>query len=145
MNKTIEVLKDKVLIRIPKTSNDVLLRSGIYLAGIEQDFRLAEVVAINPQGFYFNERGIKMYIEFKPGDWVILEKNFHHEYDISRRVRIDQTQLVDQDETHDYFITLMQDILLYTVPNDDGTLTLPTDIMGELYSIIEKKVKRVGI
>lgn len=146
----IRLLNGNVLIKIRKPAAHLQTKSGIIIAGVEQDTNTAIVVAIPEERVYTttprdqygtperDEHGnpleVKRRIDFNVGDKVLMEKRFHHDYDVYHRDRIDHTVPVNhhmpKDEVYDYFITHVDDIYgIITGDVGDG------DLMGELYSI----------
>lgn len=152
------LLNGNVLIKIRKPGANLQTKSGIIIAGVEQDTNKAYVVAIPENRMYTTtprdqygtpERDadgkpieVVRRIEFNPGDKVLMEKRFHHDYDFHHRDRIDHTVSVnhllpkDRDDAgvYDYFITHADDIFgLITGDIGDG------DLLGELYPIAAPK------
>lgn len=148
------LLNGNVLIKIRKPGATLQTKSGIIIAGVEQDTNKAIVVDIPEERVYIttprdqygtperDEHGqpleVKRHIDFNVGDKVLMEKRFHHEYDIHHRDRIDHTisvnHLMPKDredaEVYDYFITHADDIYgVVTGEIGDG------DLLGELYTI----------
>lgn len=144
------MMNGNVLIKIKKTEN-LKTASGIVIAGVVQDMNIAEIVAIPDNRQYTtiargdygtperNEDGtpkkVQRHIEFNVGDKVYMEKNFHHEYDIENRERVDHTIDVnsyndEEDKEYDFFITHANDVMAI-VP--DGAIIGDGDRLGELY------------
>lgn len=136
-----KVLHDNVLVKVEKAKEvEEKTSSGIYLAGIEQDFVYAEVVMVGP-GTY-DEDGVLVPTQIEPGMKVIFEKNFHHLYGVDNqrnpklRLRIDHTIKVDEDAKYNYYLTLAKDIYLVAKEDEEAE---NIDIFGELYSIMPAK------
>jgi len=145
-----------VLIRIKQNADELVTASGIILALVEQDVNIAEVVAVPNKRLYEtidrqldgtlirDDEGkpkvVTRHVDVNPGDKVIMEKRFHHDYDWHHRDRIDHTFFLDEltrdkNDGYDYFLTSNDDILLTYV----ATEPLSGNVFGELYSQIPPK------
>lgn len=151
-------LNDTIVIRFKKKADELVTASGIILPLVEQDMNLAEVVAVPDKKTYETiERGefgtpvrnpdgtpkiVTRHIYVQPGDNVIMEKAFHHEYDRGpERHRVDHTYYLadltnELDDGYDYFLTKHDDILAKA---DDGNVTGDGNVFGELFSQIPVK------
>jgi co-chaperonin GroES (HSP10) len=140
-----QVLHDTVLVKIKRQPYEVVTKSGIILTGIEQDYFIAEVVMIGPGKWELNkETNQEEFIPttLEPGDMIVLEKNFHHIFNVHERHRIDRTVEIKQsDDEYDYYLTKFQDCYLKF---DNAEEANSTEIFGELYSVMAAKeaVKR---
>ena len=140
-----KVLHDNILVKIKKQAKELITKSGIIITGIEQDFFIAEVVMVGPGKWQKNKNTQKdefIPTTIKVGDMVVLEKNFHHVFDIRERNRIDHTiEIEKSDLDYDYYLTKAEDCYLkFDNPEDAKN----TEVYGELYSIMSVKevVKR---
>lgn len=134
-------LNDSVLVRMENKPDEVITKTGIYIAGIEQDYYIAEVIAVGPGSWEFNKETEKeefIPTDVQPGDIVVMEKNFHHVYDFKNRNRVENTVQVDtsDDKKYNYYITKSKDIYLKF---DSMEETQNIDLYGELYSVMSVK------
>jgi len=141
----LKVINDTVLIKIPKSTNEYLTASGIYLSGVEHDYLNAEVIMVNQE--WYDKEDNHCTADLSPGDLVVLEKNFSHRYGTDyrerngqlKRDRIDHLVPVGDDEGFRYYLISYNDIYLKEVP--DGTYgAMPSkNIKGTLFSIMQPK------
>jgi co-chaperonin GroES (HSP10) len=143
-----KLLHDNILVRIKKETNEYTTASGIYISGVEHDFVTAEIVKLPELTYYFGEDDKKLPIDVKVGDIVVLEKNFHHVYNIESRNRIDHTFFLNQDEEYNYYLTKYSDILLVSTEENEDGVKLTGPVIGTLYSIMHQlagtSIKRTG-
>ena len=153
-----EVKNDNILVRVPEARDEYKTQSGIWLMGVEHDFLVAEVVLTPSLGGYYYTGGYNgqegrykkdswVPFDIKAGDVVVLERNFHHIYDATRRDRVDHTfrWVEGGDSEYDYFITKYEDVYWkYELAEGETIKDIP-HIHGELFSIMQpKQVARVG-
>ena len=140
-------LNDNVLIRMKNKPDEVITKTGLYIAGVEQDYYIAEVIAVGPGIWRYNKKGKEIFIptEVEPGDIVVLEKDFYHIYDWKNRNRVEDTIRVDKsdDKEYTYYLTKSKDIYFEF---DSWEEAESLDLYGELYSVMEVKpsVNRVS-
>lgn len=153
----LKLLHDNVLIKIKKQNNlELVTASGIVLANVEQDTNVAIIVQLPELDYYYeDEKQPDGTIEIKkrwisdlnPGDAVVMEKDFHHDYDWHYRNKIDHTISVKdiQDDEYDYYLTKYRDILGKFDSIEDVEQFGNGSVYGELYTTIApKQIKRVG-
>jgi len=157
----VKPVNGNILIKFPRDYTNLTTKSGIVLPqSSEQDINIAEVVDIPENGTYVyelrqqdgtpirnNDGSIKEAvgtIQVKPGDKVLMEKKFHHDYDFTRRVRVDRTVEIDvlNREQADFIYALVRyEDILATYDNWD---IVENEILGEtFYSVEPKKVTKV--
>jgi len=141
-------LNDNVLIRMKNKSDEVITKTGLYIVGVEQDYYIAEVIAVGPGIWKYNSESKKekfIPTEVEPGDIVVLEKDFYHIYDWKNRNRVEDTIRVDKsdDKEYTYYLTKSKDIYFEF---DSWEEAESLDLYGELYSVMEVKpsVNRVS-
>jgi co-chaperonin GroES (HSP10) len=160
--KNVKPINGNILIKFPKEYTNLVTKSGIVLPqASEQDINVAEVVAIPENRTYIyevrkqdgtpirNDDGsIKEdigTIQVKPGDKILMEKKFHHDYDFHRRIKIDRTIEVDilNQEQEDFIYALVKyEDILATYDNWD---IIKNEILGEtFYSVEPKKVTKAN-
>jgi len=135
-----KVLHDNIVVKIKRQPTELTTKSGIILTGIEQDYYIAEVVMVGPGKWELNKTANKeefIPTTLVPGDMVILEKNFHHVFDVRRRDRVDHTIEIEQSEDgYDVYLTKAEDCYLkFENPEEAKN----TELYGELYSIMAVK------
>jgi len=139
--KISRVLHDNIVVKIKHSPAEYITKSGIFITGIEQDFFIAEIVLTGPGRWELNKQTEKeefIPITLIPGDRVILERNFHHVYDVRRRDRVDHMLQVDRtiDDEYDYFLVKADDCYLkLNNPADADEI----EVHGEMYSILTVK------
>jgi co-chaperonin GroES (HSP10) len=140
------VLHDNLVVKIKRQPTELKTKSGLYITGIEQDFYIAEVILTGPGKWDINkETGKEEFypVVIKPGDVVVLEKNFHHIYDARHRDRIDHTIEVEQgQDEYDYYLTKAEDCYLKF---ENPEAAKDAEVYGELYSVmaVREAVARV--
>ena len=138
--KISQVLHDNIVVKIKRETALMRTKSGLYITGIEQDFHVAEVILTGPGKWQLNKETEKeefIPTTIKPGDWVVLEKNFHHIFDVRKRDRVDHTIEVDKgSDDFDYFLTKAEDCYLKF---DSVENALDSEVFGELYSVMAVK------
>ena len=126
----------KVFLKIKKEEDgEMITRSGIYIAGVEQDYFIGEIVSVG--SYAYDEKNGTKNIDLATGDRVLFEKNWHNVYDIENRNRIDHFIKILEDEDYNYYLGHYEDVLLKS--NTDAKM------YGELFSIINKKFTRIEL
>jgi len=132
---------DNVLIKRQKQSDDIITPTNIILRNVEHDFFTGEVVDVGPGYWDFNKetREEEFYsVNCSIGDFVVIEKNFHHVYNIEMRERVENCIKLNfmTDEDCEYWIVKSRDIHLKF---DNKEEMDNFQVLGTLYSIIEPK------
>ena len=125
--RNLQPVNDHLLVKVKK--KNYITSSGIFLAGVEDDYLAGEVIAVGNDTY--DDKGDFLPMDVKVGDYIVFEKQFHHVYDISRRDRIDHTVALEDEGEYDVVVTTIKDV--YFIVEDKAAFE-DKFVHGQLFS-----------